>query len=58
MKSGRGGARKGAGRKPALDKKVTTTISLRRADWDYLDNIGPSRGRAVELLINKERGNG
>ena len=53
----RGGKRKGAGR-PAGSKAKRTrkkdTISLFQEDWDKLDKIGPSRGKAVEKLLRGE----
>jgi len=52
--SGRGGARKGAGRKAgstAKRKRKKDTITLFQEDWDVLDSIGSSRGKAVEKLL-------
>lgn len=39
------------GWKPKVKKKQDT-ICLRQDDWDILDEIGPSRGRAVKKLID------
>ena len=50
----RGGARKGAGRKTGSKAKRTRkkdTITLFQEDWNILDEIGPSRGKAVEKLL-------
>ena len=51
----RGGKRQGAGRKiGSLGKKIKrnkSTITLLPADWKFLNDLGPSRGRAVEKLI-------
>ncbi len=50
----RGGKRKGAGRKAGSKAKITRkkcTITLFQEDWDILDDIGPSRGKAVEKLL-------
>ena len=50
----RGGKRKGAGRKAGSTAKKTRrkdTITLFQEDWDRLDAIGPSRGKAVEKLL-------
>jgi len=51
----RGGARKGAGRKTGSKAKrhrKQDTITLFAEDWTRLDEIGPSRGKAVEKLLN------
>lgn len=34
-------------------KKKVGTVWLFPEDWDALDKIGPSRGRAVEWLLEK-----
>lgn len=52
---GRGGKRKGAGRKPVPNKKVTVAVTLDKRDRDYLDKIGSNRSKAVQNLIKKER---
>ena len=55
----RGGKRKGAGRKTgsvARTRRKKNTITLYPKDWDKLDRIGPSRGKAVEKLLNKHTG--
>ncbi len=35
----------------AKRKRKKDTITLFQEDWDILDSIGPSRGKAVEKLI-------
>jgi len=50
----RGGKRKGSGRKAgstATRTRKKDTITLFQEDWDLLDEIGPSRGKAVEKLL-------
>ena len=54
----RGGARKGAGRKPgsvAATTRKKDTITLLPSEWDELDEIGPSRGKAVSRLLKDRR---
>ena len=55
---GRGGPRKGAGR-PAGSKvevkRRKDTITLLPHEWDQLDEIGPSRGKAVSKLLKEKR---
>ena len=51
----RGGKREGAGRKPgsvAKKRRKQDTISLFLEDWVRLDEIGPSRGKAVRKLLD------
>lgn len=33
-------------------RRKKDTITLYQEDWDKLDNIGPSRGKAVERMLN------
>jgi hypothetical protein len=49
----RGGARKGTGPKGPhnREKRKKDTITLHKRDWEELDKLGPSRGKAVEKLI-------
>lgn len=50
----RGGKREGAGRPPgsiAKKKRKTSTITIWQECWSFLDELGPSRGKAVERLI-------
>ena len=49
----RGGAREGTGPKGPHDreKRKKDTITLYQDDWNALDKIGPSRGKAVEKLL-------
>jgi hypothetical protein len=53
----RGGERKGAGRPPGPSnkpKRKMGQITLLPEEWAKLDEIGPSRGKAVsKLLANK-----
>ena len=55
----RGGARKGAGghkpKLPADKKRRKDTITLLPHEWDKLDDIGPSRGKAVSKLLAMEK---
>ena len=53
-----GGKREGAGKKPLArgEKRRKGTITLQDADWRYLTDKGPSRAKAVERLINNDRG--
>jgi len=57
IKMGRGGKRKGAGgQKPLLpesEKRRKDTITLLPHEWDQLDEIGPSRGKAVSKLLSE-----
>ena len=58
LKSGRGGARKGAGRpqKPEEEKKVTVTIRLSKKVVDHLGQF-KNRSKVVEdALINFFKG--
>jgi hypothetical protein len=51
----RGGKRKGAGRPPgsfAKEKRVKNTLTMFKKYWDRLDEIGPSRGKAIEKLLD------
>lgn len=55
----RGGKRVGAGapkRPQKREKKKRDTVSLLKRDWDALDKIGPSRGRAIAKLLEIHRG--
>jgi len=50
----RGGKRKGAGRKAGSKAKrhrKQDTMTLFSEDWKQLDKIGPSRGKAVEKML-------
>lgn len=54
----RGGKREGAGRPSgsrAKRRREKSTITIWGECWQYLDAIGPSRGKAVEKLIDFHR---
>lgn len=53
MKKRQPGRPKGSTKKP---NRVVNTISLHKENWKYLDSIGPSRGKAVDQLIELHKG--
>ena len=54
----RGGARKGAGRPPGPSdkpKRKMGQITVFPHEWKQLDEIGPSRGKAVSKLLRESK---
>jgi hypothetical protein len=54
----RGGKREGAGRPSGPStkpKRRKDTITLLPHEWDQLDEIGPSRGKAVSKLLSERK---
>ena len=51
IKSGRGGRRPGAGRKPILKDPVTVTTDVERPDLEVLEAIAEERGVSVASLV-------
>jgi hypothetical protein len=43
------------GRKKAKERRKTSTITIWQRCWDELDSIGPSRGKAVEKLLERHK---
>lgn len=41
----------GRNKLPEHKRRKQDTINMIQDSWDYLDTIGPSRGKAVEKLI-------
>ena len=52
-KSGRGGRRPGAGRKPTLEDPVSLTGDIERADAEALSAIAAQRDVSVASLVRK-----
>ena len=50
-KSGWGGRRPGAGRRPILKDPVTVTNDIERADFEILDAIAEEHGVSVASLV-------
>ena len=50
-RSGRGGRRPGAGRKPILNDPVTVTTDVERPDFEVLEVIAEGRGVSVASLV-------
>ncbi len=50
-RSGRGGRRPGAGRKPILKDPVTVTTDVERPDFEVLEVIAEERGVSVASLV-------
>ena len=50
-RSGRGGARPGAGRKPELEDPVSVTFDLERRDHEGLRALAEQRGKPLAALV-------
>jgi hypothetical protein len=50
-KSGRGGYRPGAGRKPVLNEAREVTVTLEAADYEAAEELAEKRGQSFAAVI-------
>jgi hypothetical protein len=50
-KSGRGGRREGAGRKPVLKRARTVSVTLEAADYEAVEHLAEQRGVSFAAVI-------
>jgi predicted DNA-binding ribbon-helix-helix protein len=52
-KSGRGGRREGAGRKPVLDGARTLSVTLEDSDYEAVEHLAEARGVSFAKVVRE-----